>query len=50
MKNKIPNVSDLIKKADYDAKIPEIENKYLPTSDYYRFTDNIFDTKISQNS
>ena len=32
--NKIPNVSDLVKKVDYDAKISEIENKYFTTSDY----------------
>ena len=25
VENKIPNVSDLVKKADYDAKISEIE-------------------------
>ena len=26
--NKIPNVSDLVKKSDYDAMIKDIENKF----------------------
>ena len=28
-KNKIPNVSNLVKKTDYNIKIPEIENIIL---------------------
>ena len=48
VQNKIPNVSDLDKKADYDAKISEMENKYFTTYDYNKFTNNIlFDTKIT---
>ena len=51
VQNKIPNVSDLVKKADYDAKISEMENKYFTTYDYNKFTNNIlFDTKITQKS
>ena len=48
VQNKILNVSDLAKKADYDAKISEMENKYFTTYDYNKFTNNIlFDTKIT---
>ena len=51
VQNKILNVSDLVKKADYDAKISEMENKYFTTYDYNKFTNNIlFDTKITQKS
>ena len=50
VENKIPNVSDLIKKADYDAKISEMENKYFTTSDYNKFTSNTFDAKVTQKS
>ena len=51
VQNKILNVSDLAKKADYDAKISEMENKYFTTYDYNKFTNNIlFDAKITQKS
>ena len=32
VENKIPNVNDLFKKADCDAKISDIEHKYFTTS------------------
>ena len=48
--NKIPNVSDLVKKADYDAGISEMENKYFTTSDYTKFTSNTLDVKITQKN
>ena len=44
--NEIPNVSDLVKKADYDTKISEMQNKYFTTSDYKKFASNTVDTKI----
>ena len=44
--NKIPNFSDLVKKADYDAEIKDIKNKYFTTSDYNMFMNNILDEKI----
>ena len=47
-KNKIPNISDLVKKVDYNAKISEIENKYFNISDYNKFTSNTLDAKITQ--
>ena len=34
VKNKIPTVSDLVKKTDYNAEISDIETKYFTTSDY----------------
>ena len=32
--NKMPDDSNLVKKADYDAKKSDIENEYITTSDY----------------
>ena len=46
--NKIPNLSSLVKKTDYDAKISDIQGKYFTTSDYNKFTGDIFDAKIKQ--
>ena len=40
VKNKIPVVSDLVKKTDYDTKILDIEGKYITTSFYDKFTRN----------
>ena len=45
--NKIPNVSDLDKKVDYDTEISEMGKKYVTTSDYNKFTSNILDAKIT---
>ena len=47
VENKIPYVNHLVKKADYDAEIKDIKNKYFPTSDYNKFTSNIFDEKLT---
>ena len=47
VKNKIPAVSDLIKKTDYETKILEIDGKYITTSDYDKFTSDMLDAKIS---
>ena len=48
VENKIYNVSNLgKKKADYDAEIKDIKNKYFTTSDHNNFTNNIFDKKIT---
>ena len=43
--NKTPNISDLVRKAYYDAKISEIENRYFTTFDYNTFTSNTLDAK-----
>ena len=34
VQNKIPNVSNLVKKTDYDTKISEIENKITTDHDH----------------
>ena len=48
--NEIPNVNDLVKKADYGAKTSEIEKKNFTTSDYNKFTSNTLDVKITQKN
>ena len=45
---KLLNVSSLVKKLDFDAKIPDIEGKYFTTSDYNKLTGGILDSKIKQ--
>ena len=46
VKNKIPSVSDLVEKTDYNAKkISDVETKYFTTSDY-RFRSDILKMKI----
>ena len=50
LENKIPNVTNLVRKADYDAKISDMENKYFTTSHYNMLTNNILDTMITQKS
>ena len=47
VENKTPNVSNLVKKADYDAEIKNIRHKYFNTSDYNKFKNNILDAKIT---
>ena len=37
VENKIPNVRDSVKKADYDAEIKDIKNKYFTASDCNKF-------------
>ena len=38
VENRIPNVSDLLIKTDYDAKISDIGAIYFATSDYNKVT------------
>ena len=45
--NKMPHIFGLVKKTDYDAKIPEIEGKYFTTF-YNKFMSEILDAKIKQ--
>ena len=40
VKNKTPDVSNLVKK-NYDAKMADIENKYITTADNNKFTKDI---------
>ena len=46
--HKIPSVSNLVKKADYDAKMSDIESKYFITSDYDKFMGEILNAKIKE--
>ena len=48
VENKIPDVSNLVKKIDYDNKISDIESKYSTTtaSDYNKFDKGIVTNKI----
>ena len=46
--NKIPDVSSLVKKTNYDAKISNIKGKCFTTSDYNKFTSDVPDAKIKQ--
>ena len=55
VKSEIPRVtnlattaSDLVKKADYDAKMSEIEKIYFPTFNCNKFMNNTHDAKIKQ--
>ena len=42
----MPDVSSLVKNTDYDAKISDIESKYITSADYNKFTKNIVDNSI----
>ena len=48
VEEKIPIVSGLVKKTNYDAKILDTEEKYFTTSGYNKFTSDILDPKIKQ--
>ena len=47
-KNKIPIVSNLVKKIGYDTKTSNIEAKYFTTCDYKKFTCEIINSKIKK--
>ena len=55
--NRIPNVSNLVKKTDYDTKISETENKittdndcdkYITTQEFYKLTSENFTARLAQ--
>ena len=46
VESKVPNLSGLAKKTDYEAKILEMDERYFISSDYNKFTSDIVDTKI----
>ena len=48
VENKIPDVNNLVRKANYDAKILVNESKYFTTADYNKFTSQTLDAKIKQ--
>ena len=44
----MPDLSSLVKKTDYDAKLVEVEGKYFSSCDYNKFSTVILDAKIKQ--
>ena len=48
--NKILDSGGLVKKTDYDAKISEIEQKYITTSVYKKFIRDVLDARIKINN
>ena len=58
VENKIPNVSNLVKKTDCNTKISEIENKvsdddhdeYITTSKFNKLTTENFRARLSQGN
>ena len=48
VENKITDVSNLVKKTDYDAEILYIKSKYFTSADYNKFTSEKLDLKTKQ--
>ena len=48
IENNIPDVSGLVKKTYYNAKISGTEVKYFTATDYNEFTKKILDAKIKE--
>ena len=56
VENKIPSISDLVKKTDYNTKITDIENvlnnhnhdKYVATSEFNTLAANVFHARLAQ--
>ena len=56
VENKIPNVSNLVKKADYDTEVTEIENKlnnhnrdtYIDTREFNKLAADVFNARLVQ--
>ena len=56
IENKIPSISNLVKKTDYDTKVTEIEkkltdhnhDKYIDTSRFNTLATNFFNARIAQ--
>ena len=49
--NTIPtnDTSDLVKETDYEAKSKDIEDKYITTSDFNKFSESIFEAILATN-
>ena len=43
---KVPNVRNLVKKTDYEAKISDNESKHITTADYNKFTNDSIANRI----
>ena len=48
--NKIPNISNLVKKKDHDSKISDIESKYITATDYNKFSKDIVHNSIKNKN
>ena len=56
VENKIPDVSSLVKKANYETKISDIEkkitdhdhDKYITTSEFNTMVANVFNSRLAQ--
>ena len=48
VERKIPDVSVIAKKANYNAQISDIEAKYFTTCDCNKFTSEILETRITE--
>ena len=56
VENKIPSITGLVKKTDYNTKITDIENilnnhnhdKYVATSEINTLAANVFNTRLAQ--
>ena len=56
VENKIPDVSNLVNKTDYNTKVTEIENKltnhnhdkYIDTQEYNKLAADVFNVRIAQ--
>ena len=48
VENLILNISNLVKKTEYDWKISDIESKYFTTCGYNKLTNEIIDNKIHE--
>ena len=46
--NKIPNVSDLVQKMNYDAKMSGNDTEWFTTSDYNKIMNKILGKKIKE--
>ena len=56
VENKIPDVSNLVNKTDYNTKVTEIENKltnhnhdkYIDTQEFNKLAANVFNGRVAQ--
>ena len=56
LENKIPSVSNLVNKTDYNTKITEIENKltdhnhdkYITTPEFNTLAEDVFNARLAQ--
>ena len=48
VENKVPGVSNIVKKIDFDVKLSDIEPKYFTSKDYNKFTSQTLDAKIKK--